>query len=188
MLFNEEFSIQIKKLGLKPEDLHAVIMSHGHLDHCGALEDLAGTDVPVYFQKRELEHIQEQVASGERTAYIPDDFKKMDQCNVQTLDGIFDVFGDQSVLVLPTPGHTPGHQSVLVRTNSGQNLILAQDACYTLENMFANIPPGLAFDIPAAMINIYHLKAMAVLGAQLVPPHDPDWWQGKPLGPQKFKI
>ena len=35
---HEEFSIQIKKLGLKPENLHAVIMSHGHLDHCGALK------------------------------------------------------------------------------------------------------------------------------------------------------
>ena len=185
---HEEFSIQIKRVGLKPEDLYAVIMSHGHLDHCGALEDLAGTDVPVYFQKLELEHIQKQVASGKKTAYIPDDFKKMDQCNVQTLDGIFDVFGDQSVIVFPTPGHTPGHQSVLVRTNNGQNLILAQDACYTLENMFASIPPGLAVDIPDAMVNIYHLKAMTVLGAQLVPPHDPDWWQGKPLGPQKFKI
>lgn len=185
---HEEFSVQIKRVGLKPEDLYAVIMSHGHLDHCGALEDLAGTDVPIYFQKLELEHIQKQVASGKKTAYIPDDFKKIDQCNVQTLDGIFDVFGDQSVIVFPTPGHTPGHQSVLVRTNNGQNLILAQDACYTLENMFASIPPGLAVDIPDAMVNIYHLKAMTVLGAQLVPPHDPDWWQGKPLGPQKFKI
>ncbi len=98
------------------------------------------------------------------------------------------MFGDQSVLVLPTPGHTPGHQSVLVRTNNGQNLILAQDACYTLENMFANIPRGLVVDIPDSMVNIYHIKAMTILGAQLVPPHDPDWWQGKPLGPQKLKI
>ena len=78
-------------------------------------------------------------------------------------------------------------QSVLVRTSNGQNLILAQDACYTLENMFASIPPGLAVDIPDSMVNIYHLKAMTVLGAQLVPPHDPDWWQGKPLGPQEIK-
>ena len=101
---------------------------------------------------------------------------------------MFDVFGDQSVIVLPTPGHTPGHQSVLVRTTSGQNLILAQDACYTLENMFADIPPGLAFDIPDAMISIHHFKAMTVLGAQLVPPHDPDWWQGKPFAPQKLII
>jgi glyoxylase-like metal-dependent hydrolase (beta-lactamase superfamily II) len=185
---HEEFKIQIKRVGLKPEDLYAVIMSHGHLDHCGALEDLAGTNVPIYLHKNELEQIKKEVASGKRSAYIPDDFKKMGQCNIQALDGIFDVFGDQSVIVLPTPGHTPGHQSVLVRTNDGQNLILAQDACYTLENMFANIPPGLAFDIPSAMISIYHFKAMSVLGAQLVPPHDPDWWQGKPFAPQKLRV
>lgn len=185
---HEEFKIQIKRLGLSPKDLHAVIMSHGHLDHCGAVEDLAGTKVPVYLQKKELDHVKEQVASGKKTAYIPDDFKKIDQVNVVALDGMLDVFGDQSVIVLPTPGHTPGHQSVLVRTTAGQNLILAQDACYTLENMFANIPPGLAHDIPDAMVSIHHFKAMTVLGAQLVPPHDPDWWQGKPLAPQVLKF
>ncbi|MFW6148128.1 MAG: N-acyl homoserine lactonase family protein [Thermodesulfobacteriota bacterium] len=185
---HEEFKIQIKKLGLQPKDLCAVIMSHGHLDHCGALEDLAGTDVPVYLQKLELEHIRKQVATGKRTAYIPADFNKMDQCNIKTLDGMFDVFGDDSVIVIPTPGHTPGHQSVLVRTSNGQSLILSQDACYTLENMFADIPPGLADNIPDAMISIHHFKAMTVLGAQLVPPHDPDWWKGKPFAPQKFKF
>ena len=88
---HEEFKIQIKKLGLKPEDLYAVIMSHGHLDHCGALEDVAGTDVPVYLQKNELEAIKKQLAKNDQAAYIPADFNKLDKCNVRTLDGIFDV-------------------------------------------------------------------------------------------------
>ncbi len=184
----EEFSIQIKKLGLRPKDLAAVIISHGHLDHCGALEDLAKTDVPVYFQKNELEEIKKQVDSGKKTAYIPDDFKKLDEVNVKALDGYIDLFGDQSVVAFQTPGHTPGHQSVMVRTADNQTLILAQDACYTLENMMASIPPGLAFDIPDSMVNIYHFKTMAIMGAELVPPHDPDFWQGKPLAPQKFKL
>jgi len=183
---HEEFKIQIRKLGLEPKDLHAVIMSHGHLDHCGALEDLAGSDVPVYLQRLELEHVKKQVATGKNTAYIPADFNKMNQCNIKVIDGIWDVFGDQSIIVMPTPGHTPGHQSILVRASDGQNLILAQDACYTLENMVADIPPGLATDIPDAMVSIHHFKAMTVLGAKLVPPHDPDWWQGKRFAPQKL--
>ena len=184
----EEFSIQIKKLGLTPRKLHSVIISHGHLDHCGALDNLAGTKVPVYFQNLEMEWIKKQVATGKNSAYIVADFKKIDQVNVQLLDGVFDIFGDGSVVVFPSAGHTPGHQSVFVRTNAGQNLILAQDACYTLENMVASIPPGLAHDIPDSMVNIYHFKVMSIAGAQIVPPHDPDWWVGKPLAPQKFKI
>lgn len=185
---HEEFKEQIKKLGLTPEMLYAVIISHGHLDHCGALDDLAGTNVPVYIHKDEVEVINKSVASGVQTAYIPADFKKMSQVNVKTIDGAFDVFGDQSVVVFPTPGHTPGHQSVFVQTGEGQSLILAQDACYTLENMVANIPPGLAFDIPRALTNTNHFKVMTYAGMHLVPPHDPDWWKGKPLAPQKFKV
>ena len=185
----EEFKVQIKKLGLEPKDLSAVYMSHGHLDHCGALDDLAKTDVPVYFQKNEMDVIKKIVASGKITgAYIPADFKKMGSCNVKLLDRCMDVFGDQTVMVFPTPGHTQGHQSMFVRTGSGQNLILCQDACYTLENMTADIPPGLAVDIPEAMINIYHFKTMSIIGAQLVPPHDPDFWQNKSWGPQKLKL
>jgi len=107
---------------------------------------------------------------------------------VKTLDAAFDVFGDHSVVVFPTPGHTPGHQSVFVQTGEGQTLILAQDACYTLENMVANIPPGLAFDIPKCLTNTNHFKVMTYAGMQLVPPHDPDWWKGKPLAPQTFKV
>ena len=185
---HEEFRIQIRKMGLSPTDLKGIIMSHGHLDHCGAMDNLAGTKVPVYLQKEELAEIKKQVDSGKRSAYIPADFKKMDQVNIQPLDGYFDVFGDATVVVIPTPGHTPGHQSVYVRTSAGQSLILAQDACYTLENMVANIPPGLAYDIPSSMVNIYHFKTMTIMGAQLVPPHDPDFWMGKPMAPQKFKL
>lgn len=183
---HEEFKNQIKKLGLKPADLHAMVFSHGHLDHCGAMDNLAGTKVPVYLQKAEIDEIKKQVAAGKKSAYIPDDFKKMAEINIQPLDGVFDIFGDSTVLVFPTPGHTPGHQSLLVRTKAGQNLILAQDACYTLENMVANIPPGLASDIPDAMVNIHHFKTMSAVGVQVVPPHDPDFWKGKPLAPQKF--
>ena len=117
----EEFSVQIKKVGLKPKDLSAVIMSHGHLDHCGALDDLAKTNVPVYFQKKELDVIKKIVASGKITgAYIPADFKKMGSVNVKALDACLDVFGDQTVVAFPTPGHTPGHQSIFVRTNAGR--------------------------------------------------------------------
>ncbi|MBM3302798.1 MAG: MBL fold metallo-hydrolase, partial [Deltaproteobacteria bacterium] len=80
----EEFQVQIARLGIKPKDIKAVIISHGHLDHAGAIDNFQGTDVPIYLQKRELELIKEAVASGKKTAYIPDDFKVLDKLNVKT--------------------------------------------------------------------------------------------------------
>ena len=49
----EEFKVQIKKLGLLPKDLKCAIISHGHLDHAGAIDNFVGTKVPIYFQKTE---------------------------------------------------------------------------------------------------------------------------------------
>ena len=156
---HEEFKPQIARLGLKPTDLEAVVMSHGHLDHCGALEDLAGSKVPVILHKDEVAQIKKEVKEKkEGSAYIPADFNKLGQVNLKPITGVVDMFGDGTVVIFPTPGHTPGHQSMLVRTSFGQNLILAQDACYTLENMTASIPPGLAFDIPDCMVSIYSFQ------------------------------
>ena len=180
----ELFKVQISRLGLKPKDIKCTILSHGHLDHAGAIDNFAGTDVPLYFQNTELKVIKEAVAAGKKTAYIPDDFKQMNQLNIKGVDGAFDVFGDQTVVAFPTPGHTPGHQSVFVKTGDGKNMILTQDACYTMANMMAAIPPGLFWDIPQAMTALYTFKIMQSMGGQIVPAHDPDFWKNKPLGPE----
>lgn len=183
----EEFQVQIKKLGITPKDFKAVIISHGHLDHAGAIDNFKGTDVPIYFQKRELELIKKAVEAGNKTAYIPDDFKVIKELNIKTVDGVFDVFGDQTIVAFPTPGHTEGHQSLLVKQTGGKSLVLAADAMYTLENMQDAIPPGLAWDIPQSLQALYVFKAMKYVGAEVVPSHDPQYWKNKPLAPKAFK-
>jgi len=186
---HEEFKVQIKKLGIAPKDITCAIISHGHLDHAGAIDNFVGTKVPIYFQKVELEWVKQKIADGtaKKFAYIPDDFKHMNELNIVGIEGVLDVFGDQSVVAFPTPGHTPGHQSVLVRTERG-NMILAQDACYTLENMMASIPPGLAWNVPMSLIPLYTFKIMNAMGAHIVPPHDPDFWKNKPVAPEAFRL
>lgn len=182
----EEFHVQLEKIGLKPKDIKAAIISHGHLDHAGAIDNFKGTDVPIYFQKRELEVIKKAVASGKKTAYIPDDFKVMDQLNIKGIDGVFDLFGDQTVVAFPTPGHTPGHQSLLITPSNGKQVIYAADAMYTMENMVDAIPPGLYWDLPQSVEALAIFKIMSFMKAEIVPSHDPDYWKGKPLGPKSF--
>jgi N-acyl homoserine lactone hydrolase len=183
---HEEFRIQIKKLGLVPKNLKCAIISHGHLDHAGAIDNFVDTSVPIHFHKTELEAIDQAIASGKPSAYISGDFSHMKELNIVGIEGVLDLFGDESVVVFPTPGHTPGHQSVMVKAN-GKTVVLCQDACYTLENMMANIPIALYSDIDQAMNEIYHFRVMNYMGADIGPPHDPDYWTNKSLAPQLFK-
>lgn len=182
----EEFQVQIGKLGLVPKNLKAVVISHGHLDHAGAIDNLKDTGVPVYLQRKELESIKSAVASGKRTAYIPDDFKVIDRINIQSIDGVHDIFGDQTVVAVPTPGHTQGHQSLLVKLGSGRSMLLCADAMYTMENMQEAIPPGLAWDIPQSMQSLYTFKAFSIAGTDVVPSHDPSYWKKRETAPKPF--
>lgn len=186
---DQEFKEQIKKVfGLKPSDLKCVVVSHGHLDHAGAIDNFVGTNVPVYFQKAETVVIRETVnAQKAGTAYILGDFKHLNELNIVEIDGIFDVFGDKSVIAFPTPGHTPGHMSVYVKPSKGPAFIYAADALYTRENMLKFIAPGLAFDIPQAMLNIswFKLDDMTSL-IKIVPSHDPEYWAKHPWAPKEL--
>ncbi|MGC8908944.1 MAG: N-acyl homoserine lactonase family protein [Desulfomonilaceae bacterium] len=184
----EEFKEQIKKLNLTPKDFKAVVLSHGHLDHAGAIDNFQGTDVPIYLQKKEIEIIKKAVESGKKTAYIPDDFKVMNQLNIKPIDGVFDVFGDGTIVAFPTPGHTQGHQSLLIKQPNGQSFVLAADAMYTIENMQEAIPPGLAWDIPQSLEALYVFKVMQMIGANVVPSHDPQYWEKKPLAPKAYQV
>lgn len=184
---DQEFRKAIKVLRLKPADFKAVLLSHGHADHAGAIDNFAGTTVPIYFQKAELAGIRKMLeAQKPGPAYILDDLKCVNKLNIQEIDGLFDLFGDGSVIVLPTPGHTPGHQSLYVKPSAGAPFIYCADALYTLENMEKFIAPALATDIPRTMQNINWFKFEAQLGVSIVPSHDPEYWAKRAWAPQEF--
>jgi N-acyl homoserine lactone hydrolase len=184
---DQEFSRAIKTLGLKPAALKAVILSHGHLDHAGAIEELRGTTVPIYFQKAELAEIRRIVASQQMgTAYIPRDFKYLKELTIREIEGPFDIFGDKSVIAFPTPGHTLGHQSLYVKPTRGSALIYAADALYTLESMEKSIPPAIAADLSATMQNIQWFKVENWTGVIVVPSHDPEYWAKRAWAPAEL--
>src|ERR1700716_811720 len=64
----------------------------------------------------------------------------------QLIDGGHALFGDGQVVLLPTYGHTPGHQSVRVRAGKGTQIVLTADACYTRENMDRDVLPNVLWD------------------------------------------
>ncbi len=173
----QEFREAIAVLKLKPKDFKAVILSHGHTDHAGAIDNFAGTAVPIYLQKAELAEIRKVVAGQQAgTAYLPGDFKHLNELNIREIEGPLDFFGDGSIIVLPTPGHTPGHQSLYVKPSAGPAFIYCADALYMLESMEKFTPPAIASDMGATMQNINWFKFEAQRGVRIVPSHDPEYW------------
>lgn len=184
---NQEFREAIKALGLTPKDFKAVILSHGHVDHAGAIDNFVGTTVPLYFQKAELAEIRKMLeAQKPGPAYVLGDFKHLNELNIRSIEGPLDMFGDGSVIVLPTPGHTPGHQSLYVKPSAGQAFIYCADALYALESMENYVPPALAADMGGTMQNINWFKFESLAGVRIIPSHDPGYWAKCAWAPQEW--
>lgn len=147
--------VQLAAVGLKPTDIDQIVMSHLHWDHAGGLNFFPNAD--VYVNRRELEFafapaVYQAVYYDRRDFDFPVKWKE--------LDGEHDVFGDGTLLVFPTPGHTPGHQILLVRLRTG-TIMLLSDAAFQLEKMRARILPAIIWspdDVVASWNKIEELE------------------------------
>jgi glyoxylase-like metal-dependent hydrolase (beta-lactamase superfamily II) len=99
---------------------------------------------------------------------------------IGTIDGEHDVFGDGAVVALPTPGHTPGHQSLRVRLGSGRVVVLVGDAIYTERHLEDDAlpPPAAVWHAKTMIDSMARLRAMRDRGgATLLYSHDEAQWR-----------
>jgi N-acyl homoserine lactone hydrolase len=112
---------QLDSIGVKPSDIKAMAVSHTHPDHAGNVELFP--NAMLYVQKAEYDW---PGADGKPR------FKK--EHPVTLLEGDRDLFGDGSITILSTPGHTPGHQSLLVKLPKTGEVVLSGDAAHFKSN------------------------------------------------------
>ena len=112
---------QLDQLGVKPADIKGMAVSHTHGDHIGNIEMFPAT--MLYVQKAEYEWPGANNEPRFKPAHP-----------VTKLEGDRDVFGDGSLIILSTPGHTPGHQSLLVKLPKTGELVLSGDAVHFKSN------------------------------------------------------
>lgn len=172
---------QLTLLGLAPDSIAYVANSHFHFDHCGGNEFFPRATFLV--QKREMDAARS--APGTWKGYTPSVQDFDHPVDYRLLDGEHDVFGDGQVVLFPTYGHTPGHQSLRVRAGRGPELVLTADACYTKENMDRDMLPGVLWDAPEMSRSLAMLRDMRDRrGATVIYGHDPGQWQGLRRAPQ----
>ena len=163
---------QLAEVGVAPDDVSVVVASHLHFDHCGGLAQLP--DARVLVQRAEWEVAFDDVLV-ELGVYNPDDFD-LGHDRV-LLDGEHDVFGDGRLRLIPTSGHTAGHQSLLI---DGSTLLVG-DACYCQRALDEDAPPPFAADLDEQRAGFARLRKQQAAGTRLVFSHDPDQWAT--LGP-----
>lgn len=119
---------QLADAGYAPEDVDYLLMTHLHSDHAGHIDLFP--DAEVLIRHEELGHAFWPVPIQE-LFYLDGDFMPLrsNEFDVREVTGEFDVFGDGSVVAFPTPGHTPGHQSVHVDLG-GEEIVLASDVAH----------------------------------------------------------
>lgn len=143
---DDEVVNRLTVCGIATSTVTDVILTHLHYDHCGGLESLPNATVHV--QEAELAFANDPPVY-QQGAYVPADWAPVKKWAVHA--GERDAFGDGAIVLIPTPGHTPGHQSVLVRLEN-ETVICVGDAAYHPAKMAERKLPGYLWN-PDAIIS-----------------------------------
>ena len=165
----QEIAARLKAIDVDPASIDWIVNSHFHIDHCGGNATIPNATVIV--QSKELAAAQASKTAG---LYEAIDYNVGQP--IKAIDGEHDLFGDGSVRIVPTYGHTPGHQSAIVKLPKG-DVMLAADCCYTERNLDAMRLPGATVDPEAGMKTLERLARLRASGTRIMFGHDGVQWK-----------
>ncbi len=184
----EDGPAQLRKRGLEPGELPIVVMTHMHLDHTSAISEFPSST----FVLSETEWVAaargpRPMLNGYRRShfdyafeYRTVDFGRGEISSYATFGRTFDLFGDGSVRLAYTPGHSAGHMSVIARLKE-RDFVIGGDATYTVAQLDGTAPLS---PIPADAHNYRRsLQELRLFrrefpDAIVTPGHDPDFFAG----------
>lgn len=176
----EDIKSRLEALDIDANRIEFLVNSHLHFDHTGGNELVPNAKIII--QEKEWE-------AGQTPEFIKDNgYSKADYNHghlIQTVNGEHDVFGDGTIVTIPTFGHTPGHQSLKVRLDSG-DVILTADACYLKETLTNLHLPGLVHNRSQMLDSLLLLRKLQRAGARIFYGHDPEFWQQVPQAPKEI--
>ena len=175
---DEDVTGRLRALGVAPADVRWLVTSHLHFDHVGGHAGIPNATLVVQRGEWDAAHDDTQAHALFYERHLWDLGH-----GVRVVDGEHDLFGDGRVVCLPTPGHTPGHQSLRVRGDDGRSVVLTADACYLRRTLEEGRLPPLAWSHDAMRASLARLRALRAGGATLVYGHDPDCWAAVPQAP-----
>jgi glyoxylase-like metal-dependent hydrolase (beta-lactamase superfamily II) len=127
----------LKEIGVAPADIQYFAMSHSHGDHSGNANLFAAST--IFMQQAEYDAVFGP--EPQKYGFQPANFEKLRGAKFVLLKGDHDVFGDGTVVIKFTPGHTPGHQSLFLKLAKTGPVLLSGDLYhYPEEITYKRIP------------------------------------------------
>lgn len=173
----DDVKSKLQAIDRDPGKIDYVVNSHLHFDHAGGNELIPNATVVV--QKPEWQAAQDPETAA-KVGFYKADFDHGHP--VRQVEGEHDLFGDGSIVCLPTYGHTPGHQSLKVSTESGE-IVLTGDACYFCRTLKERRLPRFVYDREQMLGSLDRLASLERGGARLIFGHDPEFWKTVPQAP-----
>ena len=164
---------QLAEIGLQPRDIARVAISHTHGDHIGNVGLFPNST--ILMQQAEYSWINSPDGPNDNVNQLMALARKLLGApkNLQLIDGDTDVFGDGSVTLVSTPGHTPGDQSLLVHLKNSGFIILSGDVVHLQENFEKNRVPSLNTNNAESIASMQKIRQLiAMYKATLFINHD----------------
>jgi glyoxylase-like metal-dependent hydrolase (beta-lactamase superfamily II) len=126
---------QLADIGVTPDRITYLAISHSHYDHVGNANDYAGATWLAQKAERDF------MFGPNAPARFKPDYAALERARTEIIEGDHDVFGDGTVVLKSTPGHTPGHQSLYVKLVRTGSVLIAGDLYHYPEEKTLNRMP-----------------------------------------------
>jgi len=173
---DDEIGPQLRMIGVRPRDIRQIVITHLHTDHAGGAAHLVGQKTWVH----PIEWRRAQGFGGQVQGYLPHRWPQWWEPEPLRFESVaFGPFGEGmsltkrgDVFVVPTPGHTPGHVSVIVR--GSPSIFIAGDTSYTQDLLVQGVVDGVSPDEGVARRTNQRILALAREQPLVyLPSHDP---------------
>jgi N-acyl homoserine lactone hydrolase len=182
MTEQQHCAAQLQGLGVAPESIGRVVQTHLHIDHTGALGHFPAAEVVVHASELDSARAERPLARG----YASADFEQPG-LDWHPFDGDLDLFGDGSVRLLQTPGHSAGHVSVLLELERTGSVLLSADAVDNRAQWEGRQNPRALHCAEEAARSRERLRELAgEIEPLLVFGHDPENWSQLKHAPERY--
>ncbi len=173
---------QLETIGLSASDVSKVVISHLHFDHIGGIAHVPQAELLV--SQAEWQQLSEPNPEREwvlrehielpNTKWTPIEFSPTEDPALAAFGVCYDCMGDGSLVLLPTPGHSPGSMSLLVRSAGMPPLLFVGDLTYELDPLHRDQVPGIG-DADQLKDSFAKVRALeeALPDLLVIPSHDP---------------